>query len=437
LPPFIRGLYRKLNMAKTVAEKEAELTAKKNAKKKEIKRFPTGIAEFDAILSEGRDSKEMGYPEGMVIGVHSQSKGGKTRLALEAIFASLLYYGKENVDYLYLDAEAGMSIDTEACYGFPLEEGKHLKKVKTVEQMQVLVSNFMNNKSPKKQGVVVIDSLDALSIVENLERLEERKKMHKKDEEGIKEIKSYGAKKAKLLNEIMPIMASEANTSNTLVFYIHHQKQKINAMPFENPNYISGGTATGYYPSVMQKIRRATTFGAKDREVGYLLEILFEKSRTKYERRKTYIAIDHLMGFDVIKSNLISLYDLITEKNQFDEPKSTALKWQEVWNPLNACEPVEAVTDAEVKQFVVDNELTEPIREEYGRMIVGNMKKYINGHKEVKDKFIAEFGVMDLETLCAYIEDNELEDELYSRTLDKFFTIEESLRPVKRKSRRL
>jgi hypothetical protein len=52
-------------------------------------------------------------------------------------------------------------------------------------------------------------------------------------------------------------------------------------------------------------------------------------------------------------------------------------------------------------------------------------------------KFAEKFGVMEIDVLCAYIEEHGLEEELANRCKEKFFAIERSLRPVKRRSRRL
>lgn len=435
-------------MAKTVTEKEAELMAKKDVKKQEVKRFSTGISHLDCIFSEGENSKEFGWPVGKVIGVNSKSKGGKTRLAFEALFSMLVTYGKENVEYLDIDAESGNSIDTEECYGFSLKDRATIKaenskepvtveNIKLVEEMQVIIHDFCDNKDPKKKGFIIMDSLDAVGCTASESNLEERRKKYHSKDGKIEKIKSYGADKPKLLAEIMPLIASRLAETDTNLFYIHHQKQAFNASPFEKSTYVSGGTATGFYPTIMLELRASYRFGDRGLETGYLLEVFADKTRTKHERRYAYIAIDHLMGFDPVKSNIIYLYDLITDKRQYDEKKASALKWEKEWSPENSVKEVEGVTNEQYKEFGEKHNLRPFVTEDGSKYTIGNIKKYIFADSETRLKFAEEFGVMDIDTLCAYVEQNELEEELDRRCKEKFFAIERSLRPVERKSRRL
>jgi len=167
---------------KTIAEKEAELMSKKETKKQEVERFSTFITHLDCILSEGEDSTQWGYPVGKVIGVNSKSKGGKTQMALEALFSMLRNYGKDSVDYLYLDAESGMSIDTDRRYGFPLKNAETLKAEKSkapptlkeihlLEEFQVESHNFCDNKDKDHKGFIVLDSLDGFGCAATEENL--------------------------------------------------------------------------------------------------------------------------------------------------------------------------------------------------------------------------------------------------------------------------
>ena len=426
-------------MAKTIAEKEAELEAKKDVKKQEIKRFPTGCTVLDCILSEGRNSTQMGYPTGKLMALYSESKAGKTRLALETIYSLMKFYSKDNVEMLYLDSESGMSIDTDYLYGFKLEDGITIKKIKTVEQAQVETHLFSKNKDKKKIGIVIIDSVDSLATAATLTNLEDRvKQYNSKKQEDIEAIKSYNMDKPKLLSEIMPIMVSEAEKYNTFILALQQVRENVNAGMFGKKTRVSGGKAIGFYASIVFELRRADIFGEKNRESGYLLEITGEKTRTKYERRKAYIAVDHEKGFDHTKSDLIFLYDLITDTTKFDEPKASALNWSEVWDSTKASEPVEAITNEQYKEFAEKHGLVDSIRTKYRSVAVNNIKKFIAENGDIRDLFIEEYGVMDIDTLCAYIEKNDLEDELRKRVMDKFYSLEESIRPnVVRKSRRL
>ena len=425
--------------SKTIKEKEAELEAKKDVKKQEIIRFPTGIAVLDCMLSEGRGSTQMGYPTSMMMRLNSHSKAGKTRLALEAIYSMLLYYGKDNVEYLFIDAERGMSIDTDACYGFSLSEkdGTLDQSIETIDQMQVLVSEFCKKKDPKKKGIIVVDSLDALPDAEAFNKLEERTKQQKKDGK-VDTIKSYGMTKAKLLREILSTCNGIVSTHNTHFLVIQQVTTNVNAGMFEKKDTTNGGTAPGFFTTVTLELKRKESYGPdKEHEIGYLLEVFGDKTRTKYERRKAYIAVDHEIGFDRVKSDLIFLYDLLTDIKKLDTTKASALKWYDKWDSSKADEQVEAITKDQYKEFVEKYDLDSMLVEQYGKRTLGNIKKMIRENPDIYENFVKDYNVFDLDSLCAWIEDNGLEEELRRRTIDKFYTIEEGLRPIERKRKRL
>ncbi len=410
------------------------MAKKKDFKKVEVERFSTGITVLDCILSNGRGLPG-GYPVGKMMTLNSKTKGGKTRIALQAIYSAMLKYGKEGVDPLFLDGEKGMSVDTDACYGYDLEVGKSLIEIDTVEEMQVRVKQFCEEKDPKKVGILIEDSMDSLSTAKTLENLTEREKQLKKEGK-IDQIKSYNMDKPKLLSEVMPIMTSQLAKSNTFGIVIQQQRANVNASQFEKKTTVSGGFALPYYTSITFELNKVGIFGERDREVGVILEMFGDKTRTPYERRRCYIASFHGTGFDPVMSDLLFLYDLIDDKRRYDEVKARALKWEDEYDP-NADYSSSEVSNEDYKAFAEEEGIIDDIREVHGNIRIGNIKKYIGENKEVFDKFVAKFGVMDIDALCSWIEENDLEEELSRRVADKFYTIEESLLPKNRKSRRL
>lgn len=422
-------------MKKTVQEKEKEMAHKKTVNKVEVQRFSTGCGVLDCILSEGRGTTG-GYPI-KVIGLESESMAGKTRLALELVYSAYKTYGLDNVDLLYLDGESGMSINTDACYGFTLEVGSTIKPIKTVEQMQVETINFCRKRDPNKVGIVIWDSVDSLTTSATESNFEERNKQYSKGDD-ITAVKTYGMDKARLLSEMMPMITSEADASNTVIMAIQQVRENVGAGPFGKKTRTSGGKAIRFYTSVAMGLRRADIFGEKNREIGYLLEIIGLKTRTKYERRIAYIAVSHETGFDSVKSDLIFLYDLITDTTKFNEPKSRALVWVKDWDKDKDDESVtEGVTAAEYKEFMIKHNLIDDVKANYPSANVKNIKAYIETMPDVNKLFIEDFGVMSLDQLCVYIEENNLEEELARRVKDKFYSVEEALQPVNRKSKKL
>ncbi len=277
--------------------------------------------------------------------------------------------------------------------------------------------------------------MDSLSTAKTLENLTEREKQLKKEGK-IDQIKSYNMDKPKLLSEVMPIMTSQLAKSNTFGIVIQQQRANVNASQFEKKTTVSGGFALPYYTSITFELNKVGIFGERDREVGVILEMFGDKTRTPYERRRCYIASFHGTGFDPVMSDLLFLYDLIDDKRRYDEVKARALKWEDEYDP-NADYSSSEVSNEDYKAFAEEEGIIDDIREVHGNIRIGNIKKYIGENKEVFDKFVAKFGVMDIDALCSWIEENDLEEELSRRVADKFYTIEESLLPKNRKSRRL
>jgi len=418
-------------------EKKKILKEKKNSiKEKAVERVHSGDHILDCIFSNGKDHPK-GYPYGKVIWLWGPSKAGKSALALEAIYAALKQFGKDNVEYLWLDVEEAYSFDSETRMGFSINDGKHITYPKTVEELQAIIELFASENDPKKLKIMVLDSLDALSVSEELDRKEQRTKEFKKNG-SISNIKTYGMEKAKKMGEVLRTTTSTIAKNNIILFVISQERDNVNAGLFEKKTKVSGGKAPGYYSSVQMELKEVESFGDKYRQWGACIQIHAQKTRTPFEGRRSFINTDWEQGFDPISSNIDFLYDLKDEYGKLDPKKINTLKWEEKFNLATL--DGDAVSNDEIKQFIKDNDYEDAVKEKYNRLTTKNMQEFINDNEVVLGKFVEKFGVMSRDALITWIESDDTfkrEDELIRRAQEKFYYIEEKSKPVRRKRKAL
>lgn len=420
----------------TIEEKENILMAKKDKIEKiEIEKFTTGNTVLDCILSNGPE-EEKGYPKGRIVWLHGGSSSGKTSICTEATYNLLKTYGKENSDYLFLDYESGYSINTEEMYGFSLMDGEHRVCPSTIEEGQVLISNFFDKKDPNRPKIIILDSLDSASCGADVDNLKTRKNEYNKTGQ-ISDIKSYNMSKAKFISEFLRGVVSELEANNAILFIVSQLRDNVNAGLYGPKSTTSGGRGPEFYSSVIFSLRGADTFGEKNREWGACVEVKAVKSRSPFQNRIAYLNVDFEQGLDNISSNVDFLYDLKDDRGKLNETKCNSLKWEDSFDVNNL--DAEAVSDAEVKSFAEEEGIEDAVREKFKRLSAKNVQKYLSEDVDLRDKFIKKFHVMDRDMLISWIEEDvsgEREEELNRRTSEKFYHLEYNSRP-KRKKRKV
>lgn len=421
----------------TIAQKEKILESKKNKKiEKEVKRFHTGDWTLDCILSNGENS-EQGFPIGKVVHLWGGSKSGKSFLCLNAIREMLSIYGFDGADYLWLDVEQAFSFDTDSIFGFPLNDTQHIASPKTIAQWQATIETFAARTDVKKPKILVLDSLDTLTTVEELARMDDRVKNFKKSKgKDTGEQKTYGMEKAKRIGEVMRTSLSTLQDNNITMFVISQERSNVNKKSlYDKDTVVSGGKAKDYYATIQLHVKPVETYGEKFHEVGSCVQVHGVKTRTPYEGRRALVSLFYNLGFDPIGSGIDALYDLRDDYGKLIPSKASAVKWEEEFDINNL--GGDAVADADLKAFAKELEIEDAIREEYNSLRVKNISLYISANAEIRDQFVARFGVMSRDDLIAWIEEDDARcEELKRRVKAKFYHTEAMLSP-KRKSRRL
>lgn len=419
-------------------EEKDRILAKKSEKieKKKVNKFTTGNTVLDCVLSNNPDD-EKGYPWGRIVWLHGGSRSGKSSITIEAIYNLLKSYGKDNADYMLLDFESGLSIDTETMYGFPLMDKEHRKRPKTLEEAQVVISKFFEGKDKSRPKTIILDSLDSAPVNADRENLKTRKNEFSKTGD-VSEIKSYNMSKAKFISEFLRTLTCELEENNATLFIISQLRDNVNAGLYGPKSTTSGGRGPEFYSSVIFSLRGADAFGEKNREWGSCVEVKCIKTRSPFENRIVYLNVDFEQGLDNVSSNIDFLYSLKDDRGKLEEGKAGSLKWDKEFDVTKL--DGEAVTDAEVKQFAADEGIEQDIRNEYKTLRVKNIQKYVFSDPDLRNKYVEKFGVMSRDALIEWIEEDETgerEAELNKRTAEKFYYMEYASRPKRKKRKTL
>lgn len=408
-------------MAKKKISKESLDNIEKailNPKKKKINTnsFPTGSDLLDE-LTGGGESK--GFPTGRIVNFVGDKSSGKTFLALEVIAAAKQIY-KNNLKWIYDDSESGFSFNTKNLYGFEIMPVLKKDRIKsdTVETAYCNVRKFFEGLKENEFGIYVIDSMDGLTSKQmNLLADEQYKTfISEKDE---KEKGSYKMGKAKYLSDtFFPQLADLIETKNGLLIIISQVRTNIDPMSFEKFSR-AGGKALDFYCHTVLWLANINKIKRKDRAVGVTIKAKNNKSKTPRPYREAYLTIYFDYGLDNISTNIDFLFDLRTPSGQLQKEK--LISWD---------------NDAVVSIMNIKEFLQETKKEAYYRKNIhakirqDEFMEWINGEKQkpLLKKFNTKFSTkMKRDDLVRYIENNNLQNELTKRTVEKWESIEMSI----------
>jgi RecA/RadA recombinase len=298
--------------------------AKKKTKSTEEKKilFSSGCDLLDLIHG--------GHPIGKVINIVGDKSSGKTFLTLEIIAAAIKKYGNK-VKWIYDDAEAGFSFDSKELFGF--DAFKYTDEIsENVEQMSFHLDNQLEKVKKDEFLIYVIDSLDGLSSHAEQKRREEAKKAFDSGKDYDKG--SYQMEKQKFLSEFFRVYANKIRNKNCLLIIISQVRDNI-GVKFGAKHKRSGGKALDFYSSQIIWLAEAEKIKAKDRTIGITIKARTTKNKTKYPFRSGFIRLYFDFGIDNITTNLLYLYDLITDTGKTRVNTRTKIEWDKVEYKFN------------------------------------------------------------------------------------------------------
>lgn len=383
--------------------------AKKKTKETKEMVFSTGSDLMDLVVGGGL---RMGYPGGRIINIVGDKSSGKTFLACEIIASAYYLYG-DKIDWRYDDCESGFTFDTESMYGMTImpEAIEDRTRSQTVEELYGNCRDFFENLPKGRAGIYVVDSLDGLSSKEVDDRGDERYSAHKRGK--TYEKGSYQMGKAKFLSqEFFPQIANAVQKSNGLLIIISQTRDKIDSM-FKAQTR-SGGKALDFYAHTCLWLASIHKIKKRDRPVGVVVKAQAKKSKTKRPFRECVFTLRFDYGLDNIESNLDFLFSLRGDSGVLLK-SAQEINWDgKSANLSDLKEWLEAIGRLEEYKTTVNATIKK-----------GQLLEWIQSNEEVKKQYDSEFGQSRTKAeLVDYIENNNLEDELKQRVVNKWEEIE-------------
>lgn len=382
--------------------------------------FRTGCELFDMVI--GGNKNVFGIPAGRFINIVGDKSAGKTFLSNEFIAWAYHNLGK-NFKWVYDDCESGYSFDTQSLYGFDIMPENPVHST-TVEEAFYHITKFAEKLKENQFGIYVLDSLDGLTSEEQDKRAEERIKSIEDE----KEMKgTYGMGKAKYLSqEFFPQLCSVIENKNILVIIISQIRDNVDMFSFEKFAR-AGGKALDFYAHSVIWLATAKKIEKLDTPVGVVVKAKTTKSKTPRPFRECFFSFLYDYGLDGIGTSVDYLFELRTPKGELNT-KAKAIQWNGNNN----------LDKKQLKEFLNENELLEKFENSKYYDMDGtdaeNMFAFIQSKKDYKVKFNEKFGdTMTRDELIAYIEENNLEEELSNRVIEKWENFEDSLKSNRKK----
>ena len=303
-----------------------------------------------------------GYEAGQVINVCANSGQGKSFMCCEIIANAYAKY-KNKCKWVYDDCESGFTFDTKGLYGIEIIPNNPQEVVRspTIEKCYTNVLTFLQDLKDDEFGIYVIDSIDGLVSDEIEDMTDERMKAHKAGKDYDKG--SYQGGKPKFLSsQFLPTVAREAEKKNCLVIIVSQLRDNVGGGLYAPKDRVSNGRALLFYSHARVWYTTKQTIEHKDKAIGVVLSITTKKLKGPRPYRDCLVSLHFRRGIDNVGSNIDYLYDTRTP-DRGELKKRAVAEWDGV---------------------------------EYSR-----------------------------DDLIAYIEENNLEDELSRRVIEKWETAEE------------
>lgn len=392
------------------------MSKKDNIEVENVPRFLFGADLLDTVVGGGLG---MGIPAGKIINLVGDKSSFKTFLACE-ILAAARYRYKKKVKWVYDDCESGFTFDTQTMYGFEVMpfDVTERSRSRTVEEMYCNVRDFIEGLKDNELGIYIVDSLDGLTSEEMDKRADERYKKFKKDEEFKQG--SYQMGKAKFLSqEFFPPIAELCETKNVLFIIISQIRENIESFSFEK--YVrAGGKALDFYCHTVLWLAQKHKIKKKGRVIGVVVKAKTTKSKTPRPYRDCEFSCYFDYGIDNVGTNVDYLFNLRGDSGELLKVAESV-----VWKG-------EEQTVASLKLFLEDTQHMPGYKAIHKEVKKSAMLEYIASIPELKVLHEDRFGApMSRDELIQFIEEKGLQKELTERVMDKWETIENSIKTTR------
>lgn len=323
-------------------------SSRKEVEKEKIEYFSSGCDMLDLITGK--------HPLGRVINLVGDSSSGKTFLALEILASFVRTYNKK-ARYIYDDAEGGYTFDSKELFGF--DAFRYTEKTsETVEEMSFLLKKKLKKLKEDQKLIYVVDSLDGLSCAAEIARREEAEKLYDKGKDF--NIGSYQMEKQKFMSEFFRVYANEMKEKNCNLIIISQVRENIGVM-FGKKYKRAGGKALDFYSNQIIWLAEAEKIKKKDRVIGVTVKVNITKNKNSKPFRTGFIRLYFDYGIDNITTNILYLYDLLTDAGKDRINTKTIIEWDEKEYKFN-----------DLISYIEDNnleeELTKRVKEKWNKI---------------------------------------------------------------------
>jgi RecA/RadA recombinase len=404
--------------------------------------IPLSQTTLDLILGGGRDALGI-YPND-ILNLVGDTGTGKT-----AVYTQMLYEIQgfinaglseeySSVSHTVRDTENGNKFNTLDMFGFELNRDTDTRTIEEgfCKTSQVCTQNKKKNKGKltgKNLHIEIYDSLDGFSSNETEKRGEDRIKAY----EGNKDYKegSFLLSKNKYLSaEFFPSITGVLQGADVLLIIVSQTREKI-GVSFGSKIKITGGKALEFYCTYRvliaeaQKIKR--TVKGTPFDIGKLMRFKTLKVRNSKPYRTCYSASFFEFGMDDVFSNVLYVYDLITDTGQIkDDAASKNLSWEGTAGESE----LKKASKENIYEFL--SEWKEPITGLKKSSSKKVMMEFIDADDDLREAYEVVFGSgMGIEELVQYIYEHKLEDDLREMAYQKWDAIESELAIVGRRRR--
>jgi RecA/RadA recombinase len=248
-----------------------------------------------------------------MINIIGDTSTGKTYLTLETLAFLVKQYGNK-VKWFWDKAEGRFSWDTKKRYGFDiLPPEMEERKSATIEDAAFNLKKELNNLDDDEILIYVVDSLDGLSSSEEIERDEKIYKAKEKGEEV--NTGTYGMGKAKGLSGFFRLRMKDISDKNCILIIISQVRENI-GVTFGRKYRRNGGKGLDHYADIIAWLAVAEKHKKKGREIGSTIKIKTDKTSNDTPSREGYIELIYDYGIDNVATNINYLFDLKTDSGK-------------------------------------------------------------------------------------------------------------------------